>query len=238
LRATLILQLALFRQADVLVVELEHVKRALVERFGFNSRKIIVIHNCVSSLYTDESLWQPMAPLAQTAEVRLGYVGRDYPHKNTRIFPDIVRHLANTHCIAAKVFVTFTQQEWEGAGEEFRRSCVNVGPLTAAQCPTFYRDMDAVVFPSLLECFSSTPLEAMAMQVPLFASDRHFNREICGEHAHYFDPLDAEQAASIIAQSLRPKAAVKAQLAAARNHAVAFQSPSRRAAQYLALLAD
>ena len=80
-----------------------------------------------------------------------------------------------------------------------RASIRNVGALVLPQCPNFYKALDGVVFPSLLECFSAVPLETMMMRRPLFASDRAFIRDCCHEHAYYFDPLDAASIARTIA---------------------------------------
>ena len=193
-------QAAFFKRADLLVVELEHVKAGLVRVLGISPERIVVVHNCVSSLYADPASWEPLEMPNAGDVLRLGFLGRNYVHKNTAIFPQIIEALRSRHGIDARVFVTFTDEEWRAAGAEFRAACINVGPLRAAQCPSFYQGLDAVVFPSLLECFSATPLEAMAMERPLFASDRPFNRDICGSHATYFDPLSAESAADEIAR--------------------------------------
>lgn len=230
------IQAQFFKRSDALVVELDHVKAGLISELGIDPARIHVIHNCVSALYGDEGLWEPLAMPATEGVLRLGFLGRNYRHKNTAIFPAIVSALRRRHGREAKVFVTFTAEEWRACGPEFRAACINVGPLTAAQCPAFYRGLDAVVFPSLLECFSATPLEAMAMGRPLFASDRSFNRDICGPHARYFDPLAPEQAADQIASLFAAGGPDPAALTAARRHAFAFASPATRAEKYLALL--
>lgn len=229
-------QAEFFKRADLLVVELEHVKAGLIRELGIDAERIVVVHNCVSSLYAESSLWEPVAMPEAGAALRLGFLGRNYVHKNTVIFPELVRLLAERHGITARVFVTFTEEEWRAAGADFRATCINVGPLSAAQCPSFYQGLDAVVFPSLLECFSATPLEAMAMERPLFASDRPFNRDICGSHATYFDPLSAESAADEIARVFKADGPDPAVLSAASRHAFSFASPSIRAEQYFAVL--
>jgi glycosyltransferase involved in cell wall biosynthesis len=96
--------------------------------------------------------------------------------------------------------------------------------------------MDAVIFPSLLECFSATPLEAMVMGKPLFASDRPFNREVCHSHAHYFDPLSPASAATAIAKVFANGVADPRALQIARDHAIHFSNPKERAKEYLSLL--
>lgn len=74
------------------------------------------------------------------------------------------------------------------------------------------------------------------MEKPLFVSDRPFNRDICQEHAHYFDPLSPESAVNAIAEVFAGSGPDKEALRSARAHAVAFSSPRSRAEKYLALL--
>ncbi|MFG6569724.1 glycosyltransferase [Sulfitobacter sp. 1A13679] len=225
-----------FRRADILVVELGHVKEGLVRQLGISPERIYVVENCVSSIYRDPQAWESLSFPACECDLRLGFIGRNYSHKNTKIFPEIVRILRVQHGIKAKFFVTFTEDEWQACPSEFHEVCVNVGPLRVKQCPSFYETVDAVVFPSLLECFSATPLEAMAMKKPLFASDRPFNREICSSYANYFDPLCARSAAGTIAAYFESGKPNKKTLEAAQNHALCFSSAKERAEKYVALL--
>mgnify|MGYP001032364949 CR=1 FL=1 len=230
------LQAQFFKRADVLVVELEHVKEGLVRELGVDPARIHVVHNSLSAIYGDETQWVSVAVPPPDGRLRLGFVGRNYLHKNTAIFPEIAAQLRDHHGIEALFYVTFTEDEWQACSPAFQEACVNIGPLAPAQCPTFYRALDAVVFPSLLECFSATPLEAMAMERLLFASDRPFNRDICGQHAQYFDPLSPKDAADKIAAALTSGAPDTAAQRAARDHALSFSTPAGRAEKYLALL--
>lgn len=230
------IQAFFFKRADILVVELEHVKDRLVKVLGYPAERIHVVHNCISSIYLDESLWQPLQFPRVDGFLRLGFLGRNYIHKNTAIFPKVAAGLEHSHGIAARFYVTFTEEEWAACNAEFRAVCINVGPLGVAQCPRFYEALDAVFFPSLLECFSATPLEALAMQKPLFASDRPFNRDICAQHAHYFDPLSPTDAAQAIANVFGDIGPDPEALRAGREHAIRFSNPKERAEKYLALL--
>lgn len=234
------IQLAFFRQADFLLVELEHVRKGLLSRGISSPSTITVVHNCLSSIYRNPETWESISLSFQNSDIRLGFVGRNYAHKNIKILPSIINNLKINHGIIASIYVTFNEEEWQACDDVFREAVNNVGPLLVSQCPYFYRSMDAVIFPSLLECFSATPLEAMAMERPLFASDRQFNRDVCGEHAHYFDPMDSIDAAACIAAYLNEKSKypylVNQQLQAARKHAFDFSNPLDRANKYLDLL--
>lgn len=229
-------QAAFFRRADMLVVELDHVRDGLLRQGIGVASSIRVVRNCLSSLYLAPDSWQPIAVANTGSNLRLGFVGRNYAHKNTRIFPALIEILRRDHGIKASIFVTFSDEEWAACDDTFRSSISNVGPLFVTQCPSFYRCMDAVIFPSLLECFSATPLEAMIMERPLFVSDRPFNHDVCAEHACYFDPLNAADAAAKIASYFRDKNQAAIRLIAARAHALSFSNATDRARQYLEIL--
>jgi len=235
-RAKFWIQKQFFRRADELVGELEHVRDGLVRRLGADPRAIHVVRNSVASLYRQPEAWRPVAMPPDSCDLRLGFVGRNYAHKNTAIFPAVVAALRQRHGIEAKVYVTFNEAEWQACPPEFQASCVNVGPLSVTQCPAFYQAVDAVIFPSLLECASATPLEAMAMGRPLFASDRPFNRDLCDGHARFFDPLAPDSAAAAIAEWFRNGGPDEDELAAARRHALDFSNAAERARKYTAIL--
>lgn len=230
------LQSLFFKKTDHLVAELDHVRLGLIRRKIGSNSNIHIIRNCFASVYLSPNLWRDVVVDNTFNGIKLGFVGRNYSHKNTRIFPEIIKVLQNVYGIKSRVYVTFTNEEWLSCSEEFRRHVINVGSLSVSQCPTFYSRMDAVIFPSLLECFSATPLEAMVMQKPLFASDRQFNRDICFGHAHYFDPLSPATAANAIAQVFLNGGPNAEELMAAREHAINFSNPKERAEQYLSLL--
>ena len=188
-----------FRRVTRLVVELPHVKEGLLAK-SFPANRIDVVNNCVSSIYFESRCWTPVPGLNcdNDSLVKIGYVSRDYPHKNMDFLLDVFRELKRISSINFRFYVTLSESEWGRRSDEFRKNISNIGSLSVTQCPTFYQAMDAVFFPSLLESFSVTPLEAMVMKRPLFASDRGFVRDCCGENAFYYDPLDADAAANRI----------------------------------------
>lgn len=233
------LQWLVFRRSDALVVEAEHVRRGLVAR-GYPAQHIHVAPNCIAAVYLDASRWQPVEHQVDPDIINIGFVGRDWVHKNTDVLPDVTAILRQRFGLQVRFHVTFTAEEWSAKSPHFREVVTNAGPLSVAQCPTFYRMMDGVIFPSLLECFSVTPLEALVMERPLFASARSFVTELCGDHGHYFDPLDPGSIAAVIADYYRggrdQAEAARQRLQAGRTHALAFSNPQARAQQYLAAI--
>ena len=79
---------------------------------------------------------------------------------------------------------------------------INVGPLSISQVPTLLARCDAVIFPSLMESCSASPIEAMYMNKLLFASDLPFVHESCGGAPIYFDPTSPRDIARAIVSGL------------------------------------
>lgn len=228
-----------FKRSDALVVELEHVRDSLVASKVASSDAIYVAYNCISSLYLDERAWEPVKLSRRENGLKVGFLGRDYLHKNTNVLPAIKDRLRQKYGLDVEFFVTFNDREWGRKSNYFKSNVTNVGSLTVAQCPAFYKSMDAVIFPSLLECFSATPLEAMVMKRPLFASDRKFIKDICGDFACYFDPLNPCSAASAIANYFdQSRHLSEAALSQAREHAIKFSSARGRALKYIEVIND
>jgi glycosyltransferase involved in cell wall biosynthesis len=236
LRLKFSLQKWFFQRADRLVVELEHVKRSLAEKHIFNSGHISVVHNTLSSLYLDSKLWQDVAVNHKKGEIAIGFVTRDYSHKNIKILPRVAKILNEQYRLPVRFYLSLNDSEWANYQQDFNGLGETVGSLNVYQCPRFYEQMDAVIFPSLLECFSATPLEALAMKKPLFASDRGFVRDVCKEYAIYFDPLDADNIARVIGRYFMGAQKSDDELEAARNHVFAFSNAKQRAQDYLNII--
>lgn len=68
-----------------------------------------------------------------------------------------------------------------------------VGPLGTKEIEEQYRSADIFVFPSLTESFGHPMVEAMAHGLPVVAADTPVNREMCGDTAIYFSPLEPDR---------------------------------------------
>ena len=69
--------------------------------------------------------------------------------------------------------------------------------------PILYKQVDGMIMPTLLESFSATYIDSMALGVPIFTSDRDFARDVCGDAAWYFDPLNAESIFEVISNAFQ-----------------------------------
>ena len=230
------LQKWFFKRADYLVVELEHVKNSLSAQGVFDQERISVVHNTLSNLYLNPNVWLGLEVNRRQDEIAIGFVTRDYSHKNIQILPEVAQLLREKYQLPVKFYLSLTDTEWQNYSQAFGDYGETVGSLHVYQCPTFYQRMDAVIFPSLLECFSATPLEALVMKKPLFASDRGFVRDVCKDYAMYFNPLDAEDIARVVADYFQGSQNTDAELEAARDHVLNFSNATQRAKDYLQII--
>ena len=203
LRVRTLLSLRTVARADHVIVETS----ALADRVrGVTAQQdISVVPNSINRAIT---VRPRRDGLPKRSELLLAYVTRPYPHKNLEFLP-AVSLAAAKRGLKITFLVTLRADEWEMRSPEFRRSCINVGEVSVSELADFYQRADGSFFPSLLEAQSATPLEAMALGLPLFASDRDFNRAVCNESAWYFDPHDANDAVDRIVEALADPQQVK-----------------------------
>ncbi|MCQ8228296.1 glycosyltransferase [Pantoea trifolii] len=230
------LQQKFFNKSDEIIVELEHVAKGVIKKNIATKEHVKIIHNCLSSIYLDPSRWKEINYLFDPNRIKLGFVGRNYAHKNTKIFPQIKKILSSKYGIEVEFYVTFNDKEWELCSNEFRNEIKNVGVLTVDQCPSFYSNIDAIIFPSLLECFSATPLEAMISKKVLFASNKPFNHDVCGDGAIYFEATNAHDAAEKIAHYFKNvylQNDFQTKIDESYERALTFANANKRAELYL-----
>lgn len=186
-------QKQLFKRADYLIVESDGVKRRVKASLRFHDKRIIVCENGISPIFlASKDSVGAFQKIVQNSGINLGIISRGYVHKNLAITELICGELSKRLGAPVTFWVTLTDSEYDGTFGKDAAHVKNVGPVSLEKAPGFYKAIDAVLFPSLMECFSITPLEGMLMQKPVFASDRWFIRDVCGDRVVYFDPLITE----------------------------------------------
>ena len=80
-----------------------------------------------------------------------------------------------------------------------------VGAVPYDDIPQLYAQADLFVFSSLVESFGHPLVEAMASGLAILASDVPLCREICGDAAVYFSPLDPNDLADkVVSMQINP----------------------------------
>jgi glycosyltransferase involved in cell wall biosynthesis len=187
-----------FSRADTLVCESASIRDSLAERWGWPVERVHVVPNVLNGAFTAPDIERDLPALDRIPRDRATfcYVTRAYPHKNLDVLGAAGDVLRTRHGVDVRFVVTLTDQELSQLSPSTRRQAVNLGPLEISHVPAVYRRCTGTVFTSLLECFSATPLEAMALGSPLVASDRGFVRDVAGDAARYVEPTSPDSVAS------------------------------------------
>jgi hypothetical protein len=169
------------------VVQTESMREQLVASYPELRDRVTVIPQPVPH-------WFGVAPRftarVGTPALRLFYPAAGYPHKNHGLFTrmDTVRDGASP------VEIVVTLGEGNAALPSPPAWVRDVGRLDPEECMVWYRGVDALFFPSLLESYGLPLVEAMTMGLPIVCADLPYARWLCGEGGIYFDPRNAESA--------------------------------------------
>jgi len=78
-----------------------------------------------------------------------------------------------------------------------------IGRVTDTEKQYYYKNCEALVFPSLREGFGIPPIEAMTFGKPVFLSNRTSLPEVGGEHAFYWDHFEPKYMADVLNNGLK-----------------------------------
>jgi glycosyltransferase involved in cell wall biosynthesis len=201
-----------FRKAEMLVVETSYVREGYAKRIGVPLSRIAVVENTCGQHYLDR---QSVRPRPDPAErIRILCFAAPHKHKRVEIVPLVAKELSAKRPKLEFEFVT-TIDERAPLLKSMRDSAQalgvanfiqNIGPVPIAKGPDLYDSCHICFLPTVLECFSATYPEAMAMGVPIVTTDLGFLRDVCREAALYFPPDNAARAADCIIEVLESPA--------------------------------
>ncbi|KFA99285.1 glycosyltransferase, partial [Vibrio sp. ER1A] len=217
------------------VVETSDVQTRLSKLLDIDKEKIHVVTNTSSSYFKNFKSTTSIS--SEINPFRLLTIASPYPHKNLLILKDVVDILKNearSYEFTITVPDEFFFKEFSG----YEKFIKNVGVISNSECPKLYDKCDAMILPTLVECFSASYPEAMIMKKPILTSNYSFSQSICGDAAIYFDPLNANDIAEKILSlsSDRELYGDKVKLGIERlNH---FDTPYSRCKKYIDLCND
>ena len=176
------------------------------EEFKFPKNKIEIMHNAVSKLSIPLKNKNKKPKIFNGKKYyNLFFLTKYYAHKNLEILISLFRkHIECLHDV--RCIVTIEANQHVNAPRflkdidkyELKEHIVNVGQLSQDELAGYFYHSDALFFPTILESFSGTYLEAMHFGLPILTSDLDFGRYICNDAAIYFDPWDLDSILSAI----------------------------------------
>jgi glycosyltransferase involved in cell wall biosynthesis len=207
--------------SDLVITDSHFSKREIQERLGVDEGRVRII-----SIGIDRDHFRTVKDAEARDRVRAKYglperyllfVGNVKPHKNVvslvrafeRLMGDADRKIGLVIVGQREGFITGDRNLsilLEG-NDRLNRAVRFTGRVQAEELPVLYSMADLFVFPSLYEGFGMPPLEAMACGCPVAASNAASIPEVCGDAVRYFDPLDSDALAGLIAELLDDEAA-------------------------------
>ena len=182
-------------QHNYIIVPSDFWRNYIIKKYHIASSKIITTHEAVDPEFLN-SKYQILNTKYQNYIL---YTGNLYPHKNIEI---IIKSLQSLPNIKLKIICArnyFSQKIEELVKNNYLESQVEfLGYVTDKDFKKIYSEALALVHPSLMEGFSLTGLEAMALGCPVISSNSSCLPEIYQKSVLYFDPYDSNQLISQI----------------------------------------
>jgi len=198
------------RYADRWVVEAESARDGMHRRIGVSPDNVDIVENSCAAVFNAADLAPSRSP--DSGEVlRLVYVSAYYPHKNIEFIPAVAEALRRKAPDQGLEFIVTLPDDEPGlqrlladAAARGVSDCIrNAGRVSLRQIIELYRDAHLCYMPSLLETFSATYPEAMALGRPIVTNDLDFAHANCGNAAVFAAPNDADAHADAILGLLR-----------------------------------
>lgn len=216
------------READHYVVQTDDVNQRVRNWLG--TTQVSTVTNTCSRHYLEPEIYPDKLPEREPGEFRLLTLSAAYAHKNLEIIPGVIGELEKSGITSLRFVVTLPEKDYQNIiPEKYKSRVYNTGPVNPAEGPSLYRECDAMFLPTLLECFSASYPEAMAMEKPIITSDLGFARSICAESALYANPMDPGIWADTIVSLLESSEIRQHLVKEGKKQLASFDSPEIRA---------
>ena len=183
------------KKAFIIETQTDAAKIGISKRLGFSENRIIKIPNSANHLFVSQ-----IDKYRNTFNNKFIFsLAAPYKHKNIQVIPDVLYILKNKYNLSPQFYLTIPENAeiWKSVVKrskelEVENLIVNLGKISLNQCLDYYLKAKIVFLPTLMEIFSATYIEAMAMGVPIVTNDMDFARDNCGNAALFCDSDNIE----------------------------------------------
>lgn len=182
-------------------------KDELIKLYSLNQDKVAVTYEGVDDKFSFKE--ESSSNILEKFKIKkpfVIYTGSLYPHKNAdRLLEAIIKInkekkvKLNLVLVCARNFFLkrFEKKVKDKKADDLVKL---VGFVDDKDLVALYKEAEAFVFPSLLEGFGLTGLEAMSLGLPTICSSASCLPEVYGQAVAYFDPLDVDDMVEKITQ--------------------------------------
>lgn len=221
--------------SDYYHVETKDAKSRLSKYLNRPLTSIFSVSNTYNSIYNSETVKSTqILPNRTLNEFRFICISAYYSHKNLEILNKVIPLLKIQGMTNIKFVLTIDSKIFESKFSDLSKSQIyNIGAIDIENCPTLYQECDALFLPTLLECFSANYPESMKMKKPILTSDLPFARNICGEAAIFFDPIDENSIFEKICLLVNNKQLQNEMIEKGNTQLLNFNTSNQRTEEYL-----
>lgn len=228
------------KDGDYYVTETKDAQRKISEVINIDKKDIFVVGNTYSSVFNEDRYIQKNnefycnLPIKEKSEFRLMYIAHNHPSKNLSVINDILPMLTDYNI---KIVLTLDDTSIKTIlqNSKYEKNIINLGSVPHKSCPSIYKQCDALFAPTLLETFSAAYPEAMKMELPILTSNYSFAKDVCGDAALYFDPLDPKDIADKISTLIKDKLLQRKLISRGSRRVQTFETARSRAEKYIEL---
>lgn len=190
------------KHADLLFCQTPVMRQRIADYYDYDINKIKVLPNTLSTFLLQRKREKPPPCPHELSDDKFKclILSQYYPHKNPEMLLDAC--LSSGIHLDDVVFVTVLSEQQNVHSKNFLRRLDknphlkelirNIGPIAHEELESYYRHVQLVIMPTLMESFSITYLEAMHFGVPILTTDIDFARYLCGDAAAYYNPWRPE----------------------------------------------
>jgi glycosyltransferase involved in cell wall biosynthesis len=173
-------------KTNQIIVPSNYWRDFLIKKYHLNKKRVVTTYEAVDSFFLKEN-----KNTTSKASNYLIYTGNLYPHKNIEVLLLALKKLPHLKLKIISARNYFTQKISKKIKElKLQKQVEILGYIDDHQFIKIYKNALALVHPSLMEGFSLTGLEAMALNCPVISSNASCLPEIYGNSVLYFDPYN------------------------------------------------
>ncbi|MBE0448489.1 MAG: glycosyltransferase family 4 protein [Actinobacteria bacterium] len=194
------------RKATKIIAPSQSTKNDIERILGVPGDKIEVIYEGVHSMFRKTSEKQ-VGEIKEKFAIKGGYIfalGNQKPNKGIEYLIDAFYKLMSGQGLKHElVLIGSPSDKFKGVRSRITRYGLEhkvrfIGKVTDDELIALYNGASVFVFPSLYEGFGLPPLEAMACEVPVVASNKSSMPEVVGDAALTVDPCQVDELANAI----------------------------------------
>lgn len=192
------------RYATVTIAQIDTMAHRLQKLYGL--KNVVTLPSPVTlETQKTNSTWDLALPTGRRLLLCLANYS---PHKNIEILLPLAK-LLKSRKLPITIFTTLAPAENQTvkrflqniALDGLEEYIINIGSVERNRVGSLFQACDGLLLPTLLESYGLPFVEAMFNERTIFTSDYDFARDVCGDSAYFFDPLDPESICDAIASA-------------------------------------